>query len=333
MASERDDLFRAGRLGLGGRARCRLADEDACAARRLAQTFRVERSQQLERLDAVEPILAAALREHLQLVVGLGKCPALERDADLVRPRRRGELDLLQTRVDTIERTVLHLIVELHVFFAADHRLVNQLVVERDHERVLELHPVAPDMGRHVGDIDGVFAVRGQIDAGENPSARAQRKAGDVGQLRARLGAERPPAGPRIGFAERLHGDAARRDHILLDERRRHLQAGRDVVEAVHDVIGGQHARGIEVDGEEIANRIRVLLAIEPVQHDRVRHVRLTGGLVERRLEPGDERIGCRRHQAAAIRAAASRVHAACARPSRTHRRAGRCSEPSSPRS
>jgi len=87
--------------------------------------------------------------------------------------------------------------------------------------------------------------------------------------------------------------DAAGRDHILLDERRRHLQAGRDVVEAVHDVIGGQHGRGIEVDGEEIANRIRVLLAIEPVQHDRVRHVGVTGGLVERRLQPGDQRIGC----------------------------------------
>ena len=290
----RDDLLRAGSLRVRCCTRGGLAAEDARTARRLAQALGVERPLQLERLHAIEAILTAALREHLQLVVGLGEGAALERDTDLVRPGRREELDVLQPRVDPIERTVLHLIVKLHVLFAADHRLVDQLVVERDDERVLELHAVAPDMGGHVGDVDRVFAVGGQIDGGENAAARAERKTGNMRELRTRLGAERPAAGTRIGLAERLHRDGARRDHVLLDERRRHLQARRNVVEPFHHIVSRQHSGRVEIHREEIANGVRVFLAIEPMQDDFVRHVRLTGRLVERGLEERDQPVGRR---------------------------------------
>ena len=113
-------------------------------------------------------------------------------------------------------------------------RLVDDLVVERHDQRVLELHAVAPDVGDHVGDVDRVFAVGREIDFRENAAARAER------QDRATCVSCVPgparkvqPAGPRIRPADRLHGDGARGDHVLLDEGRRHLQRRRDVVEAL----------------------------------------------------------------------------------------------------
>ena len=151
----------------------------------------------------------------------------------------------------------------------------------------------------------------GKIDFPENAAARAERKAGDVRELRARSRAERPPARPRIRLADRLHGDGARRDDVLLDERRRHLQRRRDVVEAFGDVVRRQQARRVDLHREEIANRVRVFLAVEPVQDHLIRQMRRRGRCraVERVFEPRDERVdgrgvglprAGRRHDAAA---------------------------------
>src|SRR5580704_17558742 len=145
-----------------------MAAENPCTARRETEAPGVEWTLKLKGAHAIQPILATAWREHLQLIVGLGERPTFECHANLVWSRGRGEADVLQALVDAIQRAVLHLIVEYHVLFAADHRLVDDLVVERDHQRVLELHAVAPDMGGHVGDVDPVFAVRWEIDAREN---------------------------------------------------------------------------------------------------------------------------------------------------------------------
>src|SRR5205085_6722396 len=49
-----------------------LTNEDALAARRRTQALRVERSLKLEGVHAIQAILAAAGRDNLQLVVGLG---------------------------------------------------------------------------------------------------------------------------------------------------------------------------------------------------------------------------------------------------------------------
>ncbi len=283
-------------LRIAGRVRRRLANEDALTARRQTQALRAKRPAHLERVHTIETILTAAAREHLQLIVGLGERPALERHPDLVRSRGGEELDVLQPSVHAIERAVLHLIVELHVLFAADDRLVDQFVVERHHQRILELHAIAPDVGGHVGDVDGVFAVRGEIDVGENPAARAERQTGHVRELRAGAGAERPPARTRIGSPDRLYGNGTRRDDVLLDERRRHLQGRRDVVESLGHIISRENGIRIELHGQKIANRVRVFLAIEPVQDEAVRHVCLPCHCrtVQGALEPGDERVGGR---------------------------------------
>ena len=141
------------------------------------------------------------------------------------------------------------------------------------------------------------LTVRGEIDVGENSAARAERQAGHVRQLRAGAGAERPPARTRIGSTDGRHGDGARRDDVLLDERRRHLQGRRDIVESLSHIVGRQHRIGVELHGQKIANRVRVFLAIEAMQDEAVRHVCLPRhcGAVQGILEPSDERVGRRR--------------------------------------
>ena len=64
---------------------------------------------------------------------------------------------------------------------------------------------------------------------------------------------------------------AARRDDVLLDEGRRHLQRRGDVVEALGHVVGRQHLGGVEVHRQQIAHGVAVFLAVQPVQHERVR--------------------------------------------------------------
>ncbi len=116
-------------------------------------------------------------------------------------------------------------------------------------------------------------------------------------------------AGPRVGTAHRAHRERARRDHVLLDERRRDLQAARDVVE-VHDLLVLRQELGrVDLEREQLVNRVRVFLAVEPVRDDRGECVPRSGRRVQRLLEPRDERhqpllVGARlfrrRHQVAA---------------------------------
>src|SRR6185295_19537854 len=97
------------------RALGRTAREDALAARGGGKALRVERSLNLEGVDAVHPVLTATGRELLQLIVGFGEGPPPERDADLVRPGGGEEADVLQPLVRLVQGAVEHLVVQLHV--------------------------------------------------------------------------------------------------------------------------------------------------------------------------------------------------------------------------
>ena len=85
------------------------------------------------------------------------------------------KLDVLQAGIDAIHRATLHLIVKLHVFFAADYRLIDDFVVHRYDQWIFIFHAVAPDMVGHVGNVDFVLAVGGQIHVRKNAAARPQR--------------------------------------------------------------------------------------------------------------------------------------------------------------
>src|SRR5262249_18743356 len=50
----------------------------------------------------------------------------------------------------------------------------------------------------------------------------------------------------------------------------------------------------IDLNVKKVSNRVCVFLAIQAVEYDLIRDVRLAFGMVERRLEPCNERVDCR---------------------------------------
>ena len=70
------------------------------------------------------------------------------------------------------------------------------------------------------------------------------------------------------GATDRLAADVACRRDVLLEERRRDAQHGRDVVEAVAGDVLGQHRLHVDVEAQHRLDRARVLGAIETVQAD-----------------------------------------------------------------
>ena len=67
--------------------------------------------------------------------------------------------------------------------------------------------------------------------------------------------------------------------------------ADRHVVEAVTAFIGGQERCGVDVDGQQIPDRVLILGTIETPQRFRAAWIRLRGGgFVERRFQPRKQR-------------------------------------------
>ena len=136
------------------------------------------------------------------------------------------------------------------------------------------------------------------------------------GLLRAIGGA----GGQRVLVAQRLHDHGARGGDVLVEERRRDLQRGGDVVEAVARFVARQDVGRVDLDAEQVAHGVGVFLAVEAMQAHVARVLVLLAGLVEVAFDPGDElraRVPCR---ASCGRPAASAACAACARSSRARR-------------
>src|SRR5205807_1539305 len=55
---------------------------------------------------------------------------------------------------------------------------------------------------------------------------------------------------------------------VLLHQERRHGEDVADVVEAVADVVGGEVVGGLEIDGQEVADGVVVLGAVEAADGD-----------------------------------------------------------------
>ena len=122
---------------------------------------------------------------------------------------------------------------------------------------------------------------------GEHARARVARTAGGGTQLVSRT-VELGRGFRRIAH-ESAVGDLGRRVKILLHQQRRQRQHVADVVEAIADVVGGKIVGGLELDGQQIANRVGILGPVEPPQ----RHVaridsRVKIGRFEHGLDRGD---------------------------------------------
>ena len=130
--------------------------------------------------------------------------------------------------------------------------------------------------------------------------------------------------GRHADVADREPRDARRRVRITLDEHRRDAERARDVVEAEAGIVAGQELLRVDVEREQIVNRVLVLRAIQPMQGRPARIRVARRELVERAFEIGDERLALAPRRDAARSPAASCRSAACARPFPTPRDAPR---------
>ena len=153
-------------------------------------------------------------------------------------------------------------------------------------------------------DLHQVLAVQRKIVADERAAARAVRQAlVHAGVLpepaRQVEGLHRRPDG-RIAHGELA--DAARREHVAAEQRRRHRQHLGDVVEALVRLVGRQQLLGVDLQRQQVADGVAVLEAVQAVIGDAAR-IRVGGGVaVELGLQPGNERVELRRLGTAASR-------------------------------
>ena len=91
-------------------------------------------------------------------------------------------------------------------------------------------------------------------------AAGPERRAEAAQPLLRRLGRVADDDGP---VEDRLGGG-----QVLLQEQRRQRQDVADVVEAVTDVVVGEVGGGLEVDADEVADRVVVLGPVEPADRD-----------------------------------------------------------------
>ena len=79
---------------------------------------------------------------------------------------------------------------------------------------------------------------------------------------------------------------------VFLDVNGRDVERGADVVETEPDIIGGKAIREVEIESEQIADRVVVLLPVQPPDHDRCRADLLaTLGGQEVVFDPGDDPV------------------------------------------
>ena len=170
------------------------------------------------------------------------------------------------------------------------HEQPDATAVEADLEPML-IGPAAQRF--HLEDIVG---IERELIADRRAAARSERQAVEAHVLR--------KIGPQTeGLRRRRDGriangdtaDLAGRGHVAIQERRRHFQDAGDVVEAVAHVVGRENGRDIDVEREEVSNRVLVLGAIQPM--DGLGSTGIGAGrrvAIDLALEPRGQRVRAR---------------------------------------
>jgi hypothetical protein len=195
------------------------------------------------------------------------------------------------------------------VLVAAGVRQEHAFSVDGDLDLVRELETghVADDISQQE-DVEVVLAVLRKIVTDEESATRAQRKSFDViGLLGVRRHAIDPLCERRVG-ADGETADLSRSRQVLLEQGRGDLQDAGDVVEAVALVVGRQQLCDVDLQIEQIANRVAIFGAIQSMDWFMARIGTANRLLVERRLETRDKAVeggrvrtrhALRRHHAA----------------------------------
>ena len=299
------------------------ASEDSLPGRgRVADAGHGKRPADLQRVRCLDAFLAAFERRRAPAFVALGEAAMDKSDGELMLACCCEEADLPEPAVDFLDGRVESLIDGLVIGLAADIGAIELLAVEQGDDRVLELDARRFARQRHVADRQFVFAVGREVMLDDEPAARAERHARQVMLLPAGAVSSSGRQGDdhvggvaigrgnrwRVEVADGFLCDLARRIDVLVDECRRHLQGLGVVVEVAGNVVLGQQIGGVDVEGEQIPNRVGVLAAVQSPQRDASGR-RLDGGRVDLVREPGGQTVELgriwasgagRRHQAAA---------------------------------
>ncbi len=281
--------------GISSAGALRPAREDPLAARRRAGALRVERTADVhvvEHGQAVHVLQVEIARMQLERLVRLGLALRDERDRHVVRPGRN-EHARPQALVDRVRGRRHVRVGHRVVFLAADGREEHALAVDRDLDvvRPLEARHVADDVA-HEEHVEGVLAVEREVVMDQDAAARAERQSLDVlrlGEIRRRAVDRRDRV--RVGVADRERRDFRRGGQVLLEQRRRHAQDVRDVVEAVALVVGRQKLGGVDVEREQLAHRVAVFGAVQTADRGVAGVRMLPRGRVETLLEVRDEAV------------------------------------------
>ena len=287
------DLLGAGRRR-AGRGPTR---EDGAAARRVAAAGDVVRPPQLDAADARIVALVARVLVARDRVV---------RPAHALEHRRlvdEGHREQVGTGGDR-EAHLLAVVGRVPVVapLLGPRRVEDGAAHgERLHEGAVEPHlhlvPVGeaaqpPVVGAREVDLDDVLAVHGEGVPHRQPAARAERQVvADPGVLLQVL-VDGEDLGRRgeVRVAHREPADLPRRRQVALGQHGRHRQHVGDVVEAEARVVGRQQRPGVDVEGEQVADGVGVLGAVQTVDGGAPARVRVgRRGGVDRRLEAGDD--------------------------------------------
>ena len=138
-----------------------------------------------------------------------------------------------------------------------------------------------------------VLRVHRERVADRRAAARAEQLAGQAIVLREIVGdAEIVDGRQRRRRADRRAADLLRRRQIPLHQRRRQLQHARNVVEAVARVVGRKKRRDVDVEIEQVADRVLVFRAVQPVERLGPARIRIQpGAAIELAFEPRQERV------------------------------------------
>ena len=149
--------------------------------------------------------------------------------------------------------------------------------------RFAAARPIAAPLTRILNEYSGIER-EGVLD--QRAATRSERQPVEVIRLREitghairrRRGREQQVAD---GEAAHLHG----RGRVSLDQRRRHAQRIGDVVETLARIVRRQQRRRVDVEMEQIANRVGVLRPVHPMQKMTARIRRERRCAIELRLE------------------------------------------------
>ena len=216
----------------------------------------------------IEGVVRAA-QEWLQPPAVLRRRLLDERHADGVRPggqthfRPRPRLHIVAGKRRVPER-------RLEILIAAEGRQVNTRAVHTDLDLMLVLQPAhRTEIGPEQARLDHVLAFERQRDVCEHAADGSDRQPFDVTVLRCVLAdAERFTPDAAFWIANGQRTDLSRCREIPLEQHRRYAQHIGDVVEAVRGVVSGQERRRIDLECQQVTNRIAVLGSIQPV-HER----------------------------------------------------------------